>query len=186
MDKERFHKYSIIIPCFNRVDEIQEMVKSLQNLRFDCAKFEVIIIDDGSTDSTIEFLKKYQEEANYTLTFYSQKNKGPGAARNYGMDKVIGDFIIFLDSDCTVPDSWLSEINTALINNSADAFGGPDTYRDDGSYVVSEKRTEGVDGNEVWLYTLVGGKHDWPGSWGNKDFFAAHEIWKFFSRFLKE
>jgi glycosyltransferase involved in cell wall biosynthesis len=131
MDEERFHKYSIIIPCFNRIDEIQELVQSLQNLKFDCAKFEVIIIDDGSTDNTIEFLKKYQEKANYTLSFHSQNNKGPGAARNNGMDKAIGDFFIFLDSDCTVPDSWLSKINTALINNSADAFGGPDTYRDD-------------------------------------------------------
>jgi len=131
MNQKRFHKYSIIIPCFNRVDEIKELVQSLQNLKFDRTKFEVIIIDDGSTDNTIEFLKKYQEEANYTLTFHSQKNKGPGAARNNGMEKAIGDFFIFLDSDCTVPDSWLFEINTALKNNSADAFGGPDTYRDD-------------------------------------------------------
>jgi glycosyltransferase involved in cell wall biosynthesis len=131
MSQNRFQKYSIIIPSFNRVDEIAEMVKSLQNLSYDRNKFEVIIIDDGSTDNTIEFIKNYQEEANYHLTYYSQDNQGPGAARNKGMQMARGDFYIFLDSDCTVPDSWLSEIDNALTRNEATAFGGPDTYRDD-------------------------------------------------------
>ena len=46
--------------------------------------------------------------------------------------------------------------------------------------------TDGVEGHEVWLYTLVGGKHDWPGSWGNKDFGASEEVWNFFKRFVKD
>jgi GT2 family glycosyltransferase len=108
-----------------------ELVRSIQNLKYNRKKFEVVIIDDGSTDNTIEFLENYQAEATFTLTYYSQNNQGPGAARNHGMQIANGDFFIFLDSDCTVPDSWLSEIDTALINNRADAFGGPDTYRDD-------------------------------------------------------
>jgi len=62
----------------------------------------------------------------------------------------------------------------------------PDVDEQDGSFVVAKRHINGVDGNEVWLYTLVGGKHDWPGSWGNKDFFASYEIWKFFSRFIKK
>lgn len=131
MNQDRFNKYSIIIPSFNRADEIKELVRSIQNLRYDRNKFEVLIVDDGSTDNTIEFLKKYQEEANYTLTYCSQNNQGPGAARNKGMQEANGDFFIFIDSDCTVPESWLSEINTALNDNKADAFGGPDTYRDE-------------------------------------------------------
>jgi glycosyltransferase involved in cell wall biosynthesis len=131
MNQNRFNKYSIIIPSFNRADEIKELVRSIQNLRFDRNKFEVLIVDDGSTDNTIELLKKYQEEANYTLTYCSQNNQGPGAARNKGTQEADGDFFIFIDSDCTVPESWLSEINTALNDNKADAFGGPDTYRDD-------------------------------------------------------
>ena len=131
MNQNRFNKYSIIIPSFNRADEIKELVRSIQNLRFDRNKFEVLIVDDGSTDNTIELLKKYQEEANYTLTYCSQNNQGPGAARNKGTQEADGDFFIFIDSDCTVPESWLSEINTALNNNNADAFGGPDTYRDE-------------------------------------------------------
>jgi len=61
-----------------------------------------------------------------------------------------------------------------------------DQNKDDGSFVVREMYSDGLEGNEVWLYTLVGGKHDWPGSWGNKDFIASEEIWNFFKRFIKD
>ena len=61
----------------------------------------------------------------------------------------------------------------------------PDLDREDKSFVVCEMYTDGVEGNEVWLYTLVGGKHDWPGSWGNMDFKASEEIWSFFKQFIK-
>ena len=60
----------------------------------------------------------------------------------------------------------------------------PDPVKEDKSFVVREMYTDGVEGNEVWLYTLVGGKHDWPGSWGNMDFIASEEIWSFFRRFI--
>lgn len=61
----------------------------------------------------------------------------------------------------------------------------PDMDEEDKSFVVSEIYSGGINGNEVWLYILVGGKHDWPGSWGNKDYIAAEEIWRFFKRFVK-
>jgi len=64
-----------------------------------------------------------------------------------------------------------------------------DTLQDinikDGSIVVTKKYAGGIDNHQVWLYTLVGGKHDWPGSWGNMDIIASEEIWKFFKLFLK-
>lgn len=61
----------------------------------------------------------------------------------------------------------------------------PDLEKDDKSFIVREMYTDGVEGHEVWLYTLVGGKHDWPGRWGNKDMDTAKEIWKFFTQFIK-
>jgi len=131
MSQRKYNKYSIIIPSFNRVDEIKELVVSMQNLLFDRARFEVLIVDDGSTDKTIDFLNDFQQEAQYSLLYFSQQNQGPGAARNTGMQKANGDFYIFIDSDCTVPESWLSEIDIAVNENLADSFGGPDTYRDD-------------------------------------------------------
>jgi glycosyltransferase involved in cell wall biosynthesis len=131
MSAKKNRKYSVIIPSYNRVDEIEELVKSIQNINFDRNRFEVIIIDDGSTDHTLKFLDKYKSETNYSLSYYSQKNQGPGVARNTGMRKASGDFFIFVDSDCTVPDNWLLEIDVILEKENADAFGGPDTFRDD-------------------------------------------------------
>ncbi len=60
-----------------------------------------------------------------------------------------------------------------------------DIDNNDGSFVISEKYLNGINGNEVWLYKVQGGGHDWPGSWGNMDINSAEEIWKFFSRFLE-
>jgi glycosyltransferase involved in cell wall biosynthesis len=131
MSDKKNRRYSVIIPSYNRVDEIEELVRSIQTLNFDRNRFEVIIIDDGSTDHTLEFLSKYKSETNYSLSYYSQKNQGPGAARNTGMMKASGDFFIFVDSDCTMPDNWLIEIDINLEKENADAFGGPDTFGDD-------------------------------------------------------
>ena len=131
MTETKYKKYTIIIPSYNRVDEIRELLHSFQNLDFDTTRFEVIIVDDGSTDATIEFLRHYQQDVDYALRYFSQENQGPGAARNKGMQMAKGDFYIFVDSDCTVPASWLREIDTMVNSNNADAFGGPDTYRDD-------------------------------------------------------
>ena len=60
----------------------------------------------------------------------------------------------------------------------------PDKTKEDKSYVVAEKYTGATRENQVWLYTLVGGKHDWPGSWGNMDIVIAEEIWAFFQQFV--
>lgn len=130
MAQKQFSKFSVVIPSYNRIDEIQDLVHSFQNLGFDRTRFEVIIIDDGSTDDTIEFLNQYTTTANFNLKYYSQKNQGPGAARNKGMEKSDGDFLIFIDSDCTVPENWLYEIDKNLTQFAGDAYGGPDTYRD--------------------------------------------------------
>jgi polyhydroxybutyrate depolymerase len=67
-----------------------------------------------------------------------------------------------------------SKIDTLQDSNSADS-----------SFVVTEKYTGGVSNHEVWLYSLVGGKHDWPGTWGNKDIITSEEIWNFFKLFVK-
>ena len=122
--------YSIIIPSYNRADEINELLSSLESLDFSNEKFEIIIADDGSTDNTAELVKYFQNKSSYTLKYFSQQNKGPGAARNLGMQNASGDFFIFVDSDVTVPPEWLKEIDRALNREKAEAFGGPDTYLD--------------------------------------------------------
>jgi glycosyltransferase involved in cell wall biosynthesis len=124
------YKYSIIVPSYNRSEEIKELIDSIIQLNFDRSRFELLIVDDGSTDSTLDLLEGYKKDLGSSLVYYTQKNQGPGAARNTGMSKASGDFFIFIDSDCTVPENWLSEIDKSLQENQADAFGGADTYSD--------------------------------------------------------
>jgi len=103
----------------------------MQSLDFPKESFEVVIVDDGSTDATIEYLEKFKHKANFTFNYFSQTNQGPGVARNTGMQNAKGDFFIFIDSDVTVPPEWLTVIDKELNIQEADAFGGPDSYRED-------------------------------------------------------
>ncbi len=131
MSLKRYSFYSVIVASFNRIDEIQELLKSFEELKGDRVKYELIIVDDGSSDGTREYLEKYRTQSEVALEIVGQENKGPGAARNTGMSVARGDFFIFIDSDCSVPPQWLQEIDKALNSEKADAFGGPDTYRMD-------------------------------------------------------
>ncbi len=69
--------------------------------------------------------------------------------------------------------------------DQVEEFDFPDIDNSDKSTVSLTKRKGSSDGNEVWFYTVKGGGHDWPGSWGNKDISASEEIWKFFKNHLK-
>jgi len=120
--------YSIIIPSFNRAEEISDLLKSVRDLDFPAERFEIIIADDGSTDQTKEVVEQARQDYEYSLQYFSQDNQGPGAARNLGMQNARGDFFIFIDSDVTLPPTWLQNIDAALSIENADAFGGPDTY----------------------------------------------------------
>ncbi len=123
--------YSIIVPAYNRRDEIKELVQSFQQLDFPGDRFELIIVDDGSTDGTPDWVQSFQKRVDYRLRLVRQANRGPGAARNKGMEVAEGDFFIFLDSDVTVPPQWLTAVDRALRQQQGEAFGGPDAHRDD-------------------------------------------------------
>ncbi len=114
--------YSIIIPVYNRPDEIDELLKSLTEQSY--SDFEVIIVEDGSKISCRNIVDKYKDRLK--LSYYYKSNSGPGPSRNYGMKKAKGDYYIILDSDVILPHSYLEKINQFLINNPVDAFGGPD------------------------------------------------------------
>ena len=82
--------------------------------------------------------------------------------------------------------SHQEETRIVLLNNQqVEEFDFPDIDDSDKSTVSLTKRKGSSDGNEVWFYTVKGGGHDWPGSWGNKDMSASEEIWKFFKNHLK-
>ncbi len=121
-------RYSIIIATYNRLEELNELLPSLVAQTFPADQFEVIIVDDGSTDGTKEYIHSLSTE--FDLRYLSQENKGPGAARNYGMSKAEGDYFIFVDSDCLLPPTYLQAIDDSIEENHWDAFGGPDTYHE--------------------------------------------------------
>ncbi len=131
MTEPLYPLYSVIIPSFNRADEMQDLLRSVQKLEFPRERFEIVVADDGSTDNTAEIIKNFQETHSFTLRYYSQKNQGPGAARNLGMRQARGDFFIFIDSDVTLPPDWLTQIDRILQAEQAEAFGGPDTFLPD-------------------------------------------------------
>ena len=115
-------KYSIIVPVFNRPDEVDELLSSLLSQTF--TDFEVIIVEDGSQKTCEEVCKKYSNQLD--LHYFMKSNSGPGQSRNYGAEHAKGEYLLILDSDVVLPEGYLSAIEEELKREPADAFGGPD------------------------------------------------------------
>ncbi len=119
---------SIIVPVFNRAEEVREFLTSFCNQDTNSG-FEIIIVDDGSTDDLAQVIDSFAGKL--AIRTFRQQNQGPGAARNLGMAEAAGELLVFIDSDCTVPPDYISRLQDALEHLEFDAFGGPDTQRDD-------------------------------------------------------
>ena len=115
-------QFSIIIPVYNRPQEVDELLESLclQTLK----DFEVIVVEDGSSDTCEDICKKYTQRLD--LHYYFKSNSGPGPSRNYGAERSHGEHLIILDSDVIVPEDYLQIIHNELAAEPVDAFGGPD------------------------------------------------------------
>jgi len=119
--------FSLIIPIYNRPEEIDELLASLSKQDYTKA-FEVVIIEDGSSITCKHICAKYAEHL--TISYYYKPNSGPGDSRNYGMKKAQGDYFIILDSDCIIPPGYLSSVSRRLSTQYTDCFGGPDAALD--------------------------------------------------------
>ncbi len=124
------YRFSVIVPTYNRLDEIRELLLSLKKQTLPKDDFEVLIVDDGSTDATEAFIAEMIKKETLNLFFYKQDHKGPGPARNTGMKKARGEYYIFVDSDCIADENWLKAYDEALKEKVA-GFGGPDKVRSD-------------------------------------------------------
>lgn len=120
-------KYSIIIAVYNRLGEVYELLASAEKLEGNRDDFEFLFVDDGSNDGFKLYIENYKSISGLNIRAIFQENKGPGAARNYGMENSKADYFIFVDSDCMFPTNWLSEIEKAQDKQAFDAFGGPDS-----------------------------------------------------------
>ncbi len=119
-------KYSIIVPVFNRPDEVDELLESLVNQEE--KDFEVIIVEDGSQIPCEDVCRKYADQL--TLRYFMKPNSGPGQSRNYGAERAEGEYLLILDSDVVLPNGYLKAVNDELDREPADAFGGPDRAHD--------------------------------------------------------
>lgn len=115
-------KFSIIVPVYNRPDEVDELLESLgsQTLK----DFEVVIVEDGSQVPCKDVCDKYANILD--LRYYFKENSGPGQSRNYGVERAKGEYVIILDSDAVAPVGFLQAVDDELKRHPSDAWGGPD------------------------------------------------------------
>lgn len=115
-------KISVIVPVFNRPDEIRELLDSL--VRQTDSDFEVIIVEDGSNIPCNDVCESYKEKLNIKYLF--KPNTGRSDTRNYGMEHANGDYFIIFDSDCIMPEQYIATVKDYLREDYVDCFGGPD------------------------------------------------------------
>ena len=126
-------RYSIIVPVFNRPDEVDELLESLgsQTLK----DFEVVIVEDGSKIPCKDVCDKYADVLD--LHYYYKDNSGPGQSRNYGVERANGEYVVIVDSDAVLPPGFVQAIDDELRRQPTDAWGGPDAAH--GSFTVIQK-----------------------------------------------
>ena len=145
--------FSIIIPVYNRPDEVNDLLESLSKQTY--KDFEVIV-EDGSTVCA-DAVKRYASIVD--IHYYYKENEGRSIARNYGLERAVGSYFIFFDSDCVIPEGYFEALNAVLNRHYTDCFGGPDAAHDSFSDVqkainysmTSFLTTGGIRGGKVQL-----------------------------------
>ena len=115
-------KYSIIVPVYNRPDEVDELLESLSSQTL--KDFEVVIVEDGSKITCKDVCDKYANILH--LHYYYKENSGPGQSRNYGVERANGEYVLIVDSDAVAPAGFMQAIDDELQRQPSDAWGGPD------------------------------------------------------------
>ncbi len=115
-------KFSVVIPIYNRPDEVKELLESLSIQTY--KNFEVLLIEDGSTLKCEDVANEYNNKL--SISYFYKINEGRSIARNYGIARAIGDYYVIFDSDCIIPENYFTIVNEFLHHNPIDCFGGPD------------------------------------------------------------
>ena len=131
--------FSVVVPTYNRCSILQKTLAALFEQTLEPALFEVIVIDDGSTDGTAQLLRSLVDSAPVSLTYEQQENSGPAAARNRAIELAQGEHLLFIDDDIVAEHTLLQEhlrchrlhpaLNEAVLGNVIPAPWIPDTYR---------------------------------------------------------
>jgi GT2 family glycosyltransferase len=154
---------SVIICSYNGASTVESCLRSMERIRY--PEYEVVFVDDGSTDNTQEILKKFPWVRNIR-----QKNMGLSYARNVGMNAARGEIIVYTDSDCEADEDWLYYMALAMVRGPHAGMGGPNLIPDEGSWVadcvglspggpthvmIDDRTAEHVPGCNMAYYTRV-------------------------------
>lgn len=144
--------FSVIIPVYNRPQEVDELLESLTYQTY--SNFETLIIEDGSEERCEHIVEKYRELLD--IRYFYKENSGQGFSRNYGFERARGDYFVVFDSDCLIPPHYFETVNNFLSRHKLDAYGGPDREHQDFTPVqkaisyamTSPLTTGGIRGNK--------------------------------------
>lgn len=153
-------RFSVIVPVYNRIDEVRDLLESLLNQSY--KDFEVILVEDGSTLPCREVAETYASKG-LDVRYYYKTNEGRSIARNHGIERSNGDYLIFFDSDCVIPADYFQTLAGELDTHPLDCFGGPDAAHD--SFTPTQKAinfamtsfltTGGIRGGKVQMEKFV-------------------------------
>jgi glycosyltransferase involved in cell wall biosynthesis len=144
--------FSIIIPLYNRPQEIKELLETLTLQTY--KQFEILVIEDGSVNDAAEIVRSF--EGKLDVKYFVKENAGQGFARNYAFERAKGEYFIIFDSDCLIPENYLEIVNNSLTTDWLDAYGGPDAAHESFTYtqkaisyaMTSPFTTGGIRGNK--------------------------------------
>jgi GT2 family glycosyltransferase len=122
---------SVVIPAYNAEALISKCLDSLLKQTIDQTKYEIIVVDDGSTDATADVVQSFEN-----VRLIKQNNQGPAAARNNGAANAKGDIILFTDSDCVPAINWIEEMIRPF-NDDAEIVGVKGIYKTDQKELIA-------------------------------------------------
>lgn len=152
-------RFSVIVPVYNRISEVEDLLESLASQI--CKDFEVVIVEDGSSQRCDGVVDRYAGKID--ISYYYKENEGRSIARNYGLERAKGDYFVFFDSDCVIPQEYFDTLSKALDNKPLDCFGGPDAAHESFSDIqkainfsmTAFLTTGGIRGGKVQLEKFV-------------------------------
>ncbi len=156
---EKNPRFSVIVPVYNRPDEVADLMKSLAGQSR--KNFEVIIVEDGSTICCRDSVDRYADEVD--VAYYHKPNEGRSIARNYGIERSKGEYLVFFDSDCVIPTGYFERLERELDADPTDCYGGPDAAHESFSdtqkaisfAMTSFITTGGIRGGKVQMEKFV-------------------------------
>ena len=169
--------FSFIVPVYNVEKYLEKCLDSL--LAQSYKDFEIIVVNDGSPDNSQSIIDKYVARYPDKVKGYAKQNAGVSAARNYGIARAIGEYLVFVDSDDYVAEDMLAKLKAVIDEDSPDVLGFNFTTVDEnGEQIAKCSRTEvrNCSGAEA-IISLVNSREMFEVVWGfvfNREFWAEN------------